>query len=1044
MPGDREPASAQGIGHRAVVAGAIACFFLSGVAALLYEVVWMRLLGLVFGHTVYAITTVLAAYMGGLALGSVLIGRRADRMRRPLRVYGLLEAAIGVYCLATPLLFRAADAAYLWAHHLLQPSALGSAMLHLALSALLLLPPTTLMGATLPILSRAVVRGHHLAASQVGTLYAVNTWGAVVGTATTGFFLIPALGHGATIWLGVALNLAVAALALLLESRAAPEALPQAPEPAAPRPASAGPEPTRAQVAVALVAIGVSGAASMAYEIAWTRALSLVLGSSTYAFTAMLATFLVGLALGAVVVSRLMRRWRPGLAAFGFVEVAVAVLVVALLPLLGRLPEAVLFVLGRTGVSYGTVLGTQFALSFAVMILPTLLIGATFPLVIAALDRGLARMGRDVGSVYGANTVGTIAGSIATGFFLIRAIGIQGTVLLAAAVNLAVGLAAVLAAPEAGRRGRTVAGAAAAAFAVLALAAPRWDPRVMASGVGVYAEMFLRAGGNALRDFAEGRELLFYDEGVSTTVTVVRDPGGTTLTVNGKGDASNDADMATQLLAGHLGPLLYPEARRALIVGLASGVTIGAMTQHPLEVIDVAELEPAMLEASRHFLVENRNALADPRVHVLWGDGRAILATASQPYDVVVSEPSNPWIAGVANLFTVDFYRAARQRLSPRGIFVQWLQNYSIFTRDMQMVVRTFQEVFPHVSVWAASPNDFLLVATPEPLRLDLAAVERRLAASPGLRQDFERHRWQGENLVFRFFLDEEDARRYSAGAPLNTDDHPVLEFSAPLALYGSRPDRNEETMRSFRRVERPPVEGLDPRLYTGTEGHLRAARAAWLSGHVAEARHQLSRALTGGPLSPQQEVDLGRMLFALGEFEEAHRRLSGASARLRNDPTLGRYLKAASVAREPAVRRDLEARVGPGGGGAFLRNTLAEVYLGLARQRKDPDLYAVALEQLEAEIVVRPGSYQTMNNYAGVLYETGRLDEAIRALRRAVDLNPALATTRFNLGLFLENQGNLAEAAREYEAAARLEPGWQKPRERLAALRARAAPPGR
>ena len=465
----------------------------------------------------------------------------------------------------------------------------------------------------------------------------------------------------------------------------------------------------------------------------------------------------------------------------------------------------------------------------------------------------------------------------------------------------------VATAPVASRRSRILAWGSPFAFAALALAVPHWDPKLMTSGAAVYAEMFVKGGSDALRRFSEGRELLFYDEGISTTVAVVRDPGGTTLTVNGKGDASNDTDMPTQLLLGHLGALLAPDARRALVIGLASGVTAGAIAQHPLEAIDVAELEPAMRQASRFFADENRGVLADPRLRVLDGDGRSILATAPRPYDLIVSEPSNPWIAGVAGLFTLDFYRAARDRLAPRGVFVQWLQNYSIFARDMQMVVRTFQEVFPHVSIWAASPNDFLLIATPETLALDMGDIERRVAASPGLERDFTRFGWHGENLVFRFFLGEEDARRYAAGAPLNTDDRPRLEFSAPLALYGASAPRNEEAMRSFRTVERPAVTDLDPRRFTGPGGHVRAAWENWLSGHEGEARYQLSRAGPPEALDPELRLLRGRLLFMLGDLPGAQAELAAAARAAPGDPVAARYLKAANAALEPAVARALD-----------------------------------------------------------------------------------------------------------------------------------------
>ncbi len=396
--------------------------------------------------------------------------------------------------------------------------------------------------------------------------------------------------------------------------------------------------------------------------------------------------------------------------------------------------------------SYGAALGVQFALSFAVIIVPTLLIGATFPVMIASVGRGVDRLGRDVGLVYGANTLGTIVGSIAAGFFLIPWIGIQNTVRLAAAANLVAGVALIVVASEA-LRARVASAAALAAFAGLVVVVPHWDPRVMTSGVAVYAQSYVHGGGEAFRAEQQARELLFYSEGISTTVAVERTAETLGVRVNGKVDATNGPDMPTQLLLGHLGPLLQPDARRALIIGLASGVTAGAMAQHPVERIDVAELEPAMLRVSRFFDKENRGAMLDPRVHVMNGDGRHVLAAASEPYDVIVSEPSNPWIAGIANLFTRDFYELARERLSNHGVMVQWLQAYSIFTDDLRMVVRTFQEVFPYTSVWRAGFGDFLLVGTAEPVQVDWAAVAERAAASPGVREDLERYGWSDGDL---------------------------------------------------------------------------------------------------------------------------------------------------------------------------------------------------------------------------------------------------------------------------------------------------------
>lgn len=1013
------------ISRQLPVAGVAACFFASGMAGLVYEVVWTRLLGLLFGHTVHAVTTVLAAYMGGLALGSLLLGRWADRVRRPLRAYAGLDALVGAYCAATPLLLSAADGAYLRLARAANPSGAAALALQFLLAAALLAVPTTLMGATLPVLSRAVVRGGEAAAPRVALLYGVNTCGAVLGTVLTGLVLLPAIGLRATVGIGVALDLAAAAVALALDRLvAAPEEPPPTPPevtpaPRAPTPAARGPVP--APVAIALVSAGVAGAASMAYEIAWTRALSLVLGSSTYAFTAMLATFLVGLAVGALVAARLLRGRGLGLGTFAALQLAVALSAVLLLPAFGWLPALALRVLGHTGVSHGAALSVQFALSFAVVIVPTLLIGATFPVMVSALARGPGRLGQDVGAVYGASTLGTIAGSVAAGFLLVPALGIQRTVLVAASANLCAGVALLAAAREVRRR--ALAGAAVACFAAAAVLVPRWDAKVMTSGVSVYAEQYLAKGG--LEPVQAERELLLYSEGISTTVAVERAGDVLGVRVNGKVDAGNDVDMPTQLLLGHLGALLHPSPRRVLIVGLASGVTAGAVAQHPVERIDVAELEPAMLRASEFFLKENRGVMHDPRVRLLEGDGRHILAAAPEPYDLVISEPSNPWIAGIASLFTRDFYEIARERMSSGGVFVQWLQGYGIYARDMQMVVRTFQQVFPHVSVWTAAPGDFLLVATPEPLRVDVAALERRVAASPGVRDDFERHGWARGGLLFRFLLDEEGARRFAAGAPLNTDDRPLLEFRAPLALYAHPERANLAVMRASRVALRPPVTGIDPASLSGPAASLRAARAHWRLGWPDDALDELQRAGPPEALGPDARLERGRLLVLLGRHEQAVSELEALRRDAPENSVVAQYLRAAlDLRRDPVPASELRA-----------------VLVDRCDAGREPGYCRLAIDQLEPDTAAGPRTVTALTNTAGALYRLGELGRAEAALRRALADDPKLATTHLDLGLVLEKQGRIAAAAEAFREAIRLDPAQAAARRHLAGLEAGPAP---
>jgi spermidine synthase len=526
----------------------------------------------------------------------------------------------------------------------------------------------------------------------------------------------------------------------------------------------------------------------------------------------MLVAFLAGLALGAHVVARFLRRQLVNLATLGLLQVALGVSALALLPAYGLAPVLALSLLDWLGLSATALIGIQFAVSVALMIVPTTLLGATLPLAVAILVRDPRGVGRDVGRVFGINTIGTVIGSVAAGFAAVPLLGIQATVGLAAVVNALCGCLALLVAGR--RRGPALAavGATAAVLAVLAAREWRWDRATISSGPSIYAKQYLDVGepAEALRHMSRARKVVFYEEGINTTVAVVKTGKRLGIAVNGKVDASNGKDMVTQLMVGHLPALAVPGARRALVIGLGSGVTVGALALHPLEEIDVAELEPAMLPASEYFLAENRGVVRDPRVRLRIGDGRHVLAVAPAPYDIIVSEPSNPWIAGVASLFTREFYQACRARLTPGGVLVQWLQGYTIREQEMRMVARTLSEVFPHVTVWTAAPGDYILLAATHPVTLDLPTLVDRARASKELTADLALISPAPDALLSRFLLGEEGVARYAAGARTNTDDLPLLEFNAPLGAFLDTVARNHDNLLAARRTDAPDVAGLD------------------------------------------------------------------------------------------------------------------------------------------------------------------------------------------------------------------------------------------
>ncbi|RPJ62867.1 MAG: hypothetical protein EHM24_25345, partial [Acidobacteria bacterium] len=475
---------------------------------------------------------------------------------------------------------------------------------------------------------------------------------------------------------------------------------------------------------VASLALAVSGFVALVHEVTWTRVLVLVLGPTSVAFSAMLVAFIGGLAIGSALGARLARATtRPlfwlaialGVVAAGGGEVSLA---------LNHLPMRVAEATIAEGATLGSVVLSNAGLA-ALLLLPlTASLGAAFPLGLAAATGSVDGAPREAGTVYAANTTAAIAGSLLSGFVFIERLGLRGTVLLAAAVAAA-GAVAVTVAGLRGLRPR-VAGIAlaAGAFAFVALG-PRWDVELLAGGAYKYAPF---VAGLDLESALKAGELLFHEDGAAGTVTVRRTAGTTTMAIDGKIDASNGGDMLTQKLLGHLPLLLHDSPSDVCVIGLGSGVTAGAVLQHPLSSVDLLEISPAVVKASDFFLTENRGTLYDQRTRLVVGDGRTHLALTSRAYDLVISEPSNPWMSGMAGLFTREFFETVQRRLRPGGLFCQWAHAYDMSDADLRSIVATFVGVFPHATLWLSGESDVLLVGGDHSLEDRLASLASRLS----------------------------------------------------------------------------------------------------------------------------------------------------------------------------------------------------------------------------------------------------------------------------------------------------------------------------
>jgi spermidine synthase len=776
------------------------CFVLSGATGLIYEVLWARMLGLVFGATTLAVSTVLAAFMGGLALGSALAGRFAARIKRPVRAYGIIELGIALYAVAVPFLFSWVDNIYALIWEQLQPGQFAFSVWRFALSFLMLLIPTTLMGATLPVLSAVLVRSPGFKSTSVTRLYTRNLVGAICGTIAAGFFLLPTFGVRATIYTAAAINVVIGIITIVAdrildttgtESHTAAELEEESMS-------------EREQDRIAsdqevggprfwLFCAFVSGFVTISAQVAWTRVLTMIIGSSTYAFTIVVSLFLLGLSAGAYLIGR--KRYSESLRSTILkIELVTAGSLYLSLMIVNVIPVLLLNTGLRLNVdSWRGLLLLQIFTAGLLILLPAFLLGTVMPLVLVWASKGHSSTSvRLVGRSYAVNTVGAIAGAFCTGFILIPTTSIRYTILFAAALCLLVaGLAYRPRSLNAERelpRGAGL-GVAALLIVLLFVFAPKLNLESLS--IGAYdslVRMLARRDGvtSDSRSGPQNPELLMYKEGPTSTVSVRKDWGITSLSINGRTNASDSEDMPTQVMLGQLPLLLAPNIKNGMVVGFASGVSAGAMLQSPLGALDCVELESAAVEAARYFEHVNHRPLTDPRLRLIIDDARTYLRVTKTRYDMIVSEPSHPWVPGVANLFTQEFFELGRGALTDSGVFVQWVQIYQLSTESLRSILGTYQKVFPHVMVFrvggTAKGKDLILVGSKVPLTLDRIAErmqEPRIApelARVGLMNDSDVKSW--------YVCDEKQLAPAVAEAVINTDDNMHVETTVPREAF--------------------------------------------------------------------------------------------------------------------------------------------------------------------------------------------------------------------------------------------------------------------
>ncbi len=762
------------------------------------------MLGLVFGATTFAISAVLAAFMGGLAVGSAFAGRIASRIKRPLLAYGLMEIGIALYAIAVPFLFRLVDQLYVVIWNQFHPGFYSFNVWRFVLSCLVLLVPTTLMGATLPVLSVAILRSKTHGSTDVTRLYTCNLLGAILGTLFAGFIFLPSFGVTATIWFAAIINGLIGLCAIIIDKRYADVWIenntdcPVDDEQTAHQP----PETTRANARLSndsklwLFCAFVSGFVTISTQIAWTRVLTMIIGSSTYAFSIVVALFLIGLAGGAYLVGRRenisnLRRW------IAVIEVLIAGSLILSLWIANKSPGFLLAIGINLKInSWFGLLALQSLVAAALLLIPALLMGMAMPIVLVwASDSAQHGSARLVGKSYAINTLGAIAGAFSAGFVLIPKVNTRFTILFAGVLCLIVAGAAFRS-DRANVDNDFYAALKAGVTCVLIVALFLISPSLNlgALSIGAYdglVRVLARSQGSISesedRKYSpETNRLLFYEEGPTATVSVRDDWGIRSLAINGRTNASDKDDMPTQVMVGMIPLLLAPKIDNALMVGFASGVSTGSILQSNIKSLDCVELEPATRAASAYFNHVNNRPLEDTRLRLIIDDARTYLHVTPTKYDIIVSEPSHPWVPGVANLFTKEFFELAGNRLNNNGVFVQWVQVYQMSTDNLRTVLATYQSVFPHVMIFrvggAARRKDLILVGSRAPL--NFAFMNDRIADTR-IRAEMARVGMNnGDDVMSWFVCDENKLVPAIAGAFLNTDDNMRVENRAPREAF--------------------------------------------------------------------------------------------------------------------------------------------------------------------------------------------------------------------------------------------------------------------
>jgi len=1000
----------------------LVCFFLSGATALIYELLWMRLISRILGGAPFAVSTILVVIMGGLGVGSLLASRKVDGIEhhRLIRVYGFLELGIGLYALCVPVLLWLLKWVYIASYDRLFEYTLFYNLLIFAGALTVLCVPAVCMGATLPVLCRFYVESLDELGTHSGRLYGLNTVGGAFGSLTCGFWLIAAFGVYGTMLAAVCTNIAIGLACVCAGKNAqAGRQLSTSPEfSKRPQPIPPLSTPSSRRTG-ALVIFALSGFCAMAYEVLWTKLLGLMIGPTTYSFTIVLVTFIVGLALGNMVFGLWADRTRNVFGLLVLTQVIAALSALGVSQLIGQSQLFFAKLLYTFSDSFARQSLSKALALFSFMIIPTFFLGGCFPLAIKIYTQSMARVGKSIGVAYAVNTAGAVAGSFLAGFIMIPLLGKEVSLSVAAGLQISGALiVGLIGWPVRERKGVLQRGAmvlALSAGILLCVFLPSWNRltlstgkyhrfeelrilELVAGGPGWLKSLFC---GTQLLTGVETGKLVYYGDGIGGFTTVLKYPGPFgdveySMANSGKMDASSRGDMKTQTLLAHFPMLFTRNARTVMVLGLASGITAGEILHYPVDRLDVIDINDRVFKGAAFFTRWNNGVLKNPKTRLIVQDGMAHLALSQNKYDVIISEPSNPWMAGMATLFTHDFFTLARERLSDNGIYVQWFHCYQMDWSTFALVGRTFAEVFPNSILVTAEPaglgRDYLFVGFKGARGLDMQQARTNMVYT----RRSANIRLAHPELLYRLIVSEDLKALFGTG-PINYDDRPHLEYAAPKLMYGGIAAQQEilRNLTTGRTISAETAAGFDKA--TRDE----KARVDF-ADYALSVYSPFPKMVDDKTLSAVERARYTQMITAYC----AHNLLEGD---IIADPALLKNCRAAQIA---SIEKTLPAAPDA---------ALSHYFLG--RLYQDAGNPEQALMHYAKSLALSGTDADRYNDYGNLLAEQGRQDEARDQFRRALSLRPNFLLATGNMAYSYLKDGQLDRAADYFRRTLTLRP---------------------